>query len=130
MTTNAMRRERRRPTLGDLPVREIAGEPSYAIAEAAKALGRSRPTLMRWVPHFRRFTGHAARQDGGRWFFPVAAVERLQHDPALLKELAKSSCTTEGPLSRCLRDVTVLKKEVSRLRADVVWLKKRAKKPA
>ena len=110
---------------------EVAGEPCYPIADAAKVLGRSRPTLMRWVPHFRRYTGHSALQDGGsRWYFPIAAVDRLEHDPTLLKELAKSACGSDGQLSRCVREVTFLKREVTRLRADVDFLKKRVKKTA
>lgn len=112
-------------------VREVAGEPCYTIADAAKALGRSRPTLMRWCPHFRRYTGHAALKDGNsRWYFPVAAVERLQHDAKLLKELAKCANEPDGQLSRCVRDVSSLKKEVSRLRADVNSLRRQLKKTA
>lgn len=119
-----MRDSKSKPTL---PVHEVAGEPSYAIATAAAVLGRSRPTLMRWAPHLRRFTGHPAHRDGdGRWYFPVAAVERLRHDAALMKELARTASGPETQLSRCVRDVAELKREVSRLRADVNVLKKRA----
>jgi hypothetical protein len=123
-------RQRRKTHHPRVRVREVAGEPCYAIADAARVLGRSRPTLMRWAPHFRRYTGHSALRDGSsRWFFPIAAVERLQHDPTLRKELARSACVPpDGQLSRCVRDVSFLKKEVSRLRADVSSLKKQARK--
>src|SRR5689334_17611990 len=125
-----MAREQRMKN-GEDRVRQVAGEPCYAIAEAAKVLGRSRPTLMRWARHLRKFTGHAALQDDdGRWYIPVKAVDRLRRDGSLLKDLARCASEPDGQLSRCVRDVTNLKKEVSKLRADVMWLKKRAKKPA
>src|SRR5206468_9267728 len=93
---------------------EVAGEPCYAIADAARILGRSRPTLMRWTGHLRRFTGHPALQDRtGRWFFPANAVERLQHDGDLLKRLAAAASNGHGDeLMRVVRDVSMLKKTV------------------
>jgi hypothetical protein len=107
---------------------DVAGEPCYRIADAAEILGRSRPTLMRWASFLRRFTGHAPHQDGdGRWFFPVAAVERLEGDGALVKALGKASTTPDGELGRVARDVSHLKKVVSQLRADVDQLKKKAR---
>lgn len=110
-------------------VLEVSGEPCYAIAEAARVLARSRPTLMRWVVNLRRFTGYSALQDrAGRWYFPVAAVERLLVDQELMKRLAQASATNgHDKLTRVARDVSDLKKEVSRLRADVNDLKRRVK---
>lgn len=109
---------------------EVGGEPCFPIAEAARRLGRSRPTLMRWVSKLKRVTGHAAQQDAtGRWFFPRAAVERLQGDGAMLKRLAtlSSNGNGDGELARVVRDVSALKKKVSQLRADVDAIKDRAR---
>jgi hypothetical protein len=91
--------------------------PCYALADAAALLGRSRPTLMRWLPLIAETTGYKPTQDdSGRWFVPVAAVDLLLSDGDSLEKLVKrASETRENTLNHLRRDLDALRATVASL---------------
>lgn len=85
--------------IGDHP------DPLYALADAARILGRSRPTLMRWLGSLKEATGHAPVKDpAGRWFIPIPAVSRLQSEPQALSMLVAAAARSRGESLRALRE--------------------------
>lgn len=107
---------------------KIGAMPCYALSDAARLLGRSRPTLMRWLPALQEVTGHAAQRDGdGRWFVPVLLVDKLRGNQELLERLARHAGERRGDTLYALRreveelkgSVKGLEGEVRKLRRDV-----------
>jgi hypothetical protein len=115
----------RRPLGGKPKERRLAEhpEPFYSLADTARLLRRSRPTLMRWLAFLGEATGHSPIRDGtGRWLVPVPAVTRLVGDPDAVAGVVAAAARSRG------QSISALREELERARAELHELREEIKR--